>query len=136
MTTPTRVGEFTFTVELRGGRPVCVAAGDRWFPLATALSSAWGEDGGLLAGLLEGRAAWSKEGAVGFHYAGDGPDEAPDGKVRVFFMQDRLVYERAFFEEAAIAFALAAMELMKEAGRPVPDGVDARFRALRARGSA
>ena len=131
MTPDKRVGDFSFSVELRGERPVCVAAGDRWFPLATALSSAWGLDGSLLAGLLERRAGWSQEGAVGFHYSGDGPDEAPDGKVRVIFMEERLACDQAFFEEAAIAFALAAIELMQEAGRPVADGLDARFRALR-----
>lgn len=133
MTTDKRVGDFAFRVELRGERPVCVALDDRWFPLATALSSAWGADGGLLAELLERRAGCSKEGAVGFHYSGDGPDEAPDGKVRVFFMDDRRVYEQAFFEAAAVEFGLAALALLRESSLPASAAVEKRLAAVRGR---
>lgn len=136
MTSGSSAGEFSFTVELRAGRPECVAGGARWLPLAAALSAAWGTDGGLLADLLERRCGYDKEGAVGFNYAGDGPDEAPDGKVRVHYLDDRLTLEQGFFEEAARAFALAAMGLLKKAGSPVPAEIEARLRALGAGRSA
>lgn len=103
-----RVGDFSFTVELRDGIPYCVAAEDRWFGLAAALTAAWGEDGRLLESLIAERAAFNKEGAVGFSYAGDSPDEAPDGKVRVFYMDDLRVVDQAFFEAAAAEFLRAA----------------------------
>lgn len=126
-------GEFSFTVELRAGRPECVPADARWLPLAAALSAAWGTDGGLLADLLERRCGYDKEGAVGFNYAGDGPDEAPDGKVRVHFLDDRLTLEQGFFEEAARAFALSALEALEAAGLPASEAVKKRLIALRAR---
>ncbi|MDD5301798.1 MAG: hypothetical protein PHS14_01710 [Elusimicrobia bacterium] len=128
-----RAGGFAFTLELRGECLNCVAAEDRWFPLAAALTSAWGADGGLLAGLLEERCGYDKEGAVGFSYAGDGPDEAPDGKVRVHFMDDRLVLERAFFEAAAVEFGLAALAWRRRASLPASADVEKRLRAVRER---
>lgn len=128
-----RVGDFIFTVELRGARPNCIAPDDRWFALATALTSAWGPDGGMLVELLEKRCGYDKEGAVGFSYDGDGPDEAPDGKVRVFFMKEREVFEQSFFETAAVEFGLAALASLRKASLPASEDVEKRLRAVRAR---
>ena len=128
-----RVGDFAFTIELRGSRPNCIAAEDRWFALAIALTSAWGPDGGFLADLLEKRCGYDKEGAVGFSYDGDGPDEAPDGKVRAYFMKDRLLLEQAFFEAAAVEFGLAALASLRQASLTASDSVEKRLLALRAR---
>lgn len=128
-----RVGDFAFAIELRDGRPNCVPAEDRDFALATALTSAWGEDGTELADMLEQRCGYDREGAVGFTYDGDGPDEAPDGKVRVYFMKEVRIFEQAFFEAAAVGFGLAALAALRRAARPASEAVEKRLRALRAR---
>lgn len=126
------VDDCSMSVELRDGRPHCAAADKRWHPLASALSSAWGTDGGFLADLLERRCGFDKDG-VGFSYDGDGPDEAPDGKVRVHFLDDRLVLERAFFEKVAVEFGLVALSLLRAVERPSSEAVQRRLIALRAR---
>lgn len=132
MTRDLRVGDFSFTVELRGALPECTAFEGRWYPLASALSSAWGTDGGLLADLLERRCGYDKDG-VGFNYDGDDPDEAPDGKVRVHFLDDRLVLDQAFFEQAAVEFGLAGLDLLRAAGLPASASVVKRLIVLRSR---
>lgn len=126
------VDDCAMSVELRDGRPHCAAADKRWFPLTSVLSSAWGTDGGFLADLLERRCGFDKDG-VGFSYDGDGPDEAPDGKVRVHFLDDRLVLEQAFFEKAAVEFGLAALSLLRAVELPASEAVEKRLIALRAR---
>lgn len=109
-----RVGDFVFSVEIRDGGPNCVAAEDRYFALAAALTSAWGPDGAQLARLIKERSDYSKEGAVGFSYSGDSPGEIPGGKVRVFFMDDALLLDQPFFEAAAAEFGLAAERALRD----------------------
>lgn len=117
--------DFSFTVELRDGRPNCVATEERYFALAAALTDAWGDDGGRLVRLLEERAGCNKEGAVGFSYAGDSP-----GKVRVFYMDDEQSLERSFFEAAAVNFGQAALSSLRRASLPVSAAVESGLRAL------
>jgi hypothetical protein len=131
-----KVGEFAFTVELDGGRPRCEPADGKFFPLSTALSTCWAYSEERFVQILEERSGCGYEEQVGFDYAEDSPGEVPEGKVRVYFVDERLILDRAFFEEAACVFALAAIDLLKESGRPVAEGLEARLRAVRARGSA
>jgi len=140
------VGDFSFTVELRyvidaetGQRtnhppsPTCTADEDRYYAFAHALNTAWGgigSDGSLLVHLLEGRIGHNSQ-AGGFSYDGDTPDESPDGKVRVYFMDDMLVLDQYFFESAAIEFGLAALDRLRQASQPVSDDAEQRLLALR-----
>lgn len=128
-----KVGEFTFTVELDGGRPRCETADGKFFPLSTALSTCWAYSDERFVQILEERSGCGYEEQVGFDYAEDSPGEVPEGKVRVYFAEEILMLDRAFFEEAACAFGLAAIELMKQAGRPAAEDLEERLRAVRER---
>ena len=129
-----RVGDFVFEVTLSEAGVGCVAAAWRYHPLASALLFWWREDTVKLTTVLENRSRCKKRGCA-VTYAEAGRGKVPPGKVLVAYGDLAQTLDRAFFEEAAWTFALTAIELTKEAGRPVPEGLEKRLIALRARAS-
>lgn len=127
-----RVRDFVFEVTFVEGFIRCTAAAWRHHPLAGALAFWWSEDPAKLTTVLENRSRCKKRGCA-VTYAEAGRGKIPAGKVQVSYGELSSLHERAFFEEAACVFALTALELMKEAGHPVPEGVEARLLAVRAR---
>ncbi|MDD5301797.1 MAG: hypothetical protein PHS14_01705 [Elusimicrobia bacterium] len=130
-----RVGDFVFEVKLSDDGVGCAAAAWRYHPLADVLFFWWFKDPGKFTTVLEHRSRCKKWGRV-VTYAEAGRGRVPAGKVLVAMGDAALLLDRAFFEESAWTFALTAIELMKEAGRPVAEGLEARLRAVRARGQA
>ena len=127
-----RVGDFVFEVALADGRVDCAAAAWRYHPLASALGFWWSEDPAKFTTVLERRSRCKKRGCA-VTYAEAGRGKVPAGKVLVAYGDLSLTLDRAFFEEAASTFALTVVPLMKEAGRPVPEGLEARLAAVRTR---
>jgi hypothetical protein len=106
------VDDFAFTVELDGERETCRPKEDRWFPLAMAICCRPAEE---IAAFALARTGITVE-ETGFSYAEDSPDEAPPGKVRVFFQDDELILDAAYFERVLVEYMLAAQALRRSAG--------------------
>jgi len=127
-----RVGDFVFEVKLDDVGVRCNAASWNFHPLGNALLFWWHKDPEKFTTVLENRSRCKNRGCA-VTYAEAGRGKVPAGKVLVVYGDLPLLLDRAFFEEAAWTFALAAIELLKAAGRPVPAGLEARLRAVRAR---
>lgn len=131
-----RVGDFVFEASLAdGGGARCRAASWHYHPLSSALGFWWSESPDKFTTVLEHRSRCKKRGCV-VTYAEAGRGKVPAGKVLVAYGDLAQILDRAFFEEAAWTFALTVVALMKEAGRPVPEGLEARLLKVRARAGA
>jgi hypothetical protein len=127
-----RVGDFVFKVTVTDLGASCSAAERRYDPLAIAFSFWWHQDADKFTIVLEHRSRCKKRGCA-VTYAEAGRGKVPEGKVLVAAAGMELLLDRAFFEQAATTFASTAIELTKEGGRPVAEGLEDRLRAVRAR---
>ena len=127
-----RVADFVFEVTLSEHGISCSAAAYRYRALESFLSFWWHQDPEKLVTVLEHRSRCRRR-ECGATYAEASHRKVPEGKVLVEGMASKLLLDRALFEEAACEFALTAISLQAEAGRPAPESLEARLRTVRAR---
>lgn len=128
-----RVGDRVFSVGLRDGRICGESAAYRDGPLLNALSFLWNADAEKFVVLLEHRSRWKKRD-ISLTYSEASRGKVPEGKVLAAYGDEwKILLERSLFEEVAVVFGETAIGLLGKAGTPVPDGIEARLKALRAR---
>lgn len=121
-----RVGDIEMAVEVArdGWTNLRRADGKSWAP-GTAMIRLWRDSQEDFIQMLETGKGWEREWGYRFAYT--------DGEVEVYVPEIKTLYKRAEFEALASEFGLAALEGARLLGRSVPDGLEARLRAVRAR---
>lgn len=121
-----RAGPIVFKVEVaRDGWTRAESVGLAHWPLCRALGYLWRESPEAYAAMLETRKG--REYAEHYRFTYD------DEGVRVYAPDKSETYSLAAFQAAAAELGLAALEGSRALGRAVPDGLEARLRAVRGR---